>query len=96
MNSRRGGEKTVLRGQWQHRSVARHNHREQEKQSRHVTVAARVTKGARRKWRVENADNFLILFRAIVVGGDRFVIAASKAGSTALSKAGKVGRSRRR
>jgi hypothetical protein len=61
-----------------------------------MTVAARVTKGAKRKWRVENANNFLILFRAIVVGGDRLVVTASKAGSITSSKAGKVGRSRRR
>jgi hypothetical protein len=59
-----------------------------------MTAAARVTKGARRKCR--NANNFLTLFRAIVVGGDRFVVAASKAGSIASSKAGQVGRSRRR
>jgi hypothetical protein len=59
-----------------------------------MAVAARVTKGGRRNFR--NANNFLILFRAIVVRGDRFVVAASKAGSIALSKAGQVGRSRRR
>jgi hypothetical protein len=61
-----------------------------------MAVAACVTKGTRRKWRVENANNFLILFRAIVVGGDQLILAASKAGSIALSKVGKVGRSRRR
>jgi hypothetical protein len=82
---------TVLCGLRQHRSVARHSHREQKKQSRHMTAAARVTKGKRRKWRVENANNFLILFRTIVVGGDQLVLAASKAGSIALSKVGKVG-----
>jgi hypothetical protein len=56
-----------------------------------MTVTARVTKDTRRKWRVEDANNFLILFRALVVEGDQFILAASKAGSITSSKVGKVG-----
>jgi hypothetical protein len=81
----------VLCGLRQHRRVARHSHREQEKQGRHMTVTARVTKSTRRKWRVEDANNFLVLFRALVVGGDRSILAASNAGSIASSKVGKLG-----
>jgi hypothetical protein len=82
---------TVLCGLRQHHRVARDSHREQEKQSRHMTATARVTKSTRRKRRVEYANNFLVLFRALVVGGDRSILAASSAGSIASSKVGKLG-----
>ena len=104
----RDGEVTKfeVRGQWQHCSVARLNHREEDEQSRHMTSAAHVTKGARRNLR--NRKNLLLLLRAVVVGkgrtysassvfgSDWLEIAASDAGSIAPSKASQLGWSRRR
>ena len=95
----RDGEVTKfeVRGQRQHCSVARLNHREEDEQSRHMTSAAHVAKGARRNLR--NRKSLLLFLRAVVDGSDwsdRLEIAASDAGSIAPSKAIQLGWSRRR